>query len=373
MPPRKRRRLITVVEIDDSTPTAPAASPAAAAAAAGDAGGGQQAEVFVRATLAAGPLLRWRLGLLAEAKLPVTETQIEGQGAGRPAAEHPSSGRTQLSVGPIRLQRGGARSLAAVSLLWCFACLSASEDEEPEINTIEAEGALALLREEIEASGKGTTVEREQRRQVLRDSVAAIHQFCISGAADSTAVAVALSEGHRHVHLSNAPVLSPKECKAAVVAAEAHAAQHRGWSTGRHAAHPTHDLPIHTLGTAGAIIVSAIEGRLLPELAARFGLDLRLLQTQDLFVAKYSVVAGGLPSLEAHVDGSEFAFVLALNRRTEYAGGGTQFLELEGTPVFRPKRGCATLFSGKNRHCGVAITSGTRYVLAGFVSVGVSQ
>jgi hypothetical protein len=63
----------------------------------------------------------------------------------------------------------------------------------------------------------------------------------------------------------------------------------------------------------------------------------------------------------------------ALNKRTEYKGGGTQFLELENTPTFRPKRGFATLFSGKNRHCGVAITSGTRYVLAGFVQYGEEQ
>jgi hypothetical protein len=32
--------------------------------------------------------------------------------------------------------------------------------------------------------------------------------------------------------------------------------------------------------------------------------------------------------------------------------------ELEGAPVFRPKVGRATMFSGKNRHCGVAITAG---------------
>jgi hypothetical protein len=319
--------------------------------------------------------MQWRLGLLAEAKIRVVEVQVGGQATGCHASEHPPSQATQLSVGPILLQRGGACSLSAVSLLWCFACLSADKDGEPAIYEEEVEEALALLREEIEAcsSNGTTTVEREQRRQVLGNAVTAIHQFCRSGAALSTAAARPLSEGHRQVHLSNTPVLSAKECKAAVDAAEAHAAQHRGWSTGRHAAYPSCDLPIYVLGTAGTNIVSAVDTRLLPELASRFGLDLGLLQIQDLFVAKYSVAAGGLPSLEAHVDGSEFSFVLALNKRIAYAGGGTQFLELEGTPVFRPRRGCATLFSGKNRHCGVAITSGTRYVLAGFVQCCVEE
>ena len=33
-------------------------------------------------------------------------------------------------------------------------------------------------------------------------------------------------------------------------------------------------------------------------------------------------------------------------------------------------RGHATLFSGKNRHCGLAISSGVRYVLADFLAFG---
>ena len=302
---RKRRRLITVEEIDDSAPAA-AAAPAGDAASDSEEGGQQQAEVFVKTTLAPGLLLQWRLGLLAEAKVSVTQTQ---QGKNK------KNETQELCAGPIVLHaRGGACSLAAVSLLWCFACLSANEDEEPEINTEEAEGALALLRAEIEAPGKGSAAETEQRRRVLRDSVTAIHQFCASGvaanAAKPGAAAQPLSKVHRRVHLSKTAVLSPEECQAAVDAAEAHAAQHRGWTTGRHAAYPTHDLPVFTLGKAGSIIVSAVEGRLLPELAERFGLDLGLLQIQDLFVAKYSAAKGGLAALEAHVDGSEFSFVL---------------------------------------------------------------
>jgi hypothetical protein len=32
-----------------------------------------------------------------------------------------------------------------------------------------------------------------------------------------------------------------------------------------------------------------------------------------------------------------------------------------------PSVGTATMFSGKNRHCGVPVTAGVRYVLAGFL------
>ena len=52
-----------------------------------------------------------------------------------------------------------------------------------------------------------------------------------------------------------------------------------------------------------------------------------------------------------------------------FEGGGTQFVEIEGAPIFRPAVGAALLFSGNNRHRGVATTDGVRYILAGFVDV----
>ena len=52
-----------------------------------------------------------------------------------------------------------------------------------------------------------------------------------------------------------------------------------------------------------------------------------------------------------------------------FEGGGTQFVELEGAPIYRPAVGAALLFSGKNRHRGIATTEGVRYILAGFVDV----
>ena len=64
---------------------------------------------------------------------------------------------------------------------------------------------------------------------------------------------------------------------------------------------------------------------------------------------------------------SPFAFVVPLNDGFE--GGGTQFVELEGAPIFQPAVGAALLFSGKNRHRGIATTEGVRYILAGFVDV----
>ena len=55
--------------------------------------------------------------------------------------------------------------------------------------------------------------------------------------------------------------------------------------------------------------------------------------------------------------------------RAGFEGGGTQFVDIEGAPIFRPAVGAALLFSGKNRHRGVATTKGVRYILAGLIDV----
>lgn len=91
--------------------------------------------------------------------------------------------------------------------------------------------------------------------------------------------------------------------------------------TDRHVAYPTHDLPLDTLGAAGELVAAAVEERLLPELAARFGLVRGRLSTKEIFLAKYSAVKGGLAALEEHEDGSDFSFVLALNDEAAYSGG----------------------------------------------------
>jgi hypothetical protein len=216
------------------------------------------------------------------------------------------------------------------------------------------------------ASGGGGGVER-----LLRDACTAIEELACAAAP--------LSDLHRKIYLSGGQILTTNECEAAVRAAEDHAAMH-GWATARHAAYPTHDLPIEALAKGDArpkaesrvitdCVSTAIEEKLIPQMAERFELQADALSVLDLFIARYSVEPGGLAALEPHEDGSEFSFVLALNDLTEYEGGGTQFLATGEVPhpVFRPEKGFATMFSGKNRHCGLPITAGVRFILAGFL------
>ena len=181
-----------------------------------------------------------------------------------------------------------------------------------------------------------------------------------------SAINKGMTDTQKKVYLTSHPVLAGSECVDVVEAAENFALQNGGWTTNRHAAHPTYDLPVSDLGAVGIKMAQSIEARLVPELAQRFHLNVDRLSIQDLFVAKYSAAAEAQAGLNAHADGSEYSFVLALNNISAYRGGGTLFMR-KPKQLFRPTVGYATLFCGKNRHAGIAVTTGKRYILAGFL------
>jgi hypothetical protein len=101
-------------------------------------------------------------------------------------------------------------------------------------------------------------------------------------------------------------------------------------------------------------------------MAQFFNLNEDDLNCAELFVAKYEFKEGKQAKLDAHVDGTPYSFVVALNDpSSQFTGGGTRFTESDCT--YRPdKVGTAVIFSGKNEHEGVAVTSGVRYILTGF-------
>ena len=97
-----------------------------------------------------------------------------------------------------------------------------------------------------------------------------------------------LTPRDRAVH-TVATILSGEQCREVIKAAEEHAAAHVGWTSHRHAAHPTTDIPVGDIvaldwlfGTFGPLRAS-----LLPAVAGHYGLEASLLEIEDLFVAKY--------------------------------------------------------------------------------------
>jgi hypothetical protein len=232
------------------------------------------------------------------------------------------------------------------------------------------------------------------------------------------------------VHLTKG-VLSGSDCARVVALAEAHAAAHGGWRSDRHTMYRTTDVDVRDVPSLLTLLNDRLRARIMPTVAARFGVAPTDLMLEDLFVAKYSVPAGALragasagggrgappgagrggggggvgreakrrrldgggaaaaaagegggerkasggaqrhqAALAPHRDDSELSFVLLLNDAADFEGGGTAFLEWTPPFVAAPReRGTMASFCGLQRHAGRAIRSGTRYILAGFVRV----
>lgn len=137
------------------------------------------------------------------------------------------------------------------------------------------------------------------------------------------------------------------------------------WTTDRHKLFPTTDCEVHSLPWLEAEMAAELRGRLLPAIATLFEVDEAALFVRDQFVVKYSSAMGQQRGLSSHYDESCFSFVMQLNDPADFAGGGTLFAH--APEVIRVAQGETLLFCGYNYHTGVEVTSGTRYILTGFV------
>lgn len=92
-----------------------------------------------------------------------------------------------------------------------------------------------------------------------------------------------------------------------------------------------------------------------------------VLDVREPHVVKYDTTTMERQQLAMHTDKSEWTFLIALSegRGQNYGGGGT-FFQASNTTVHL-QMGQMLIFRGKLRHCGVRISSGTRYLLAGFL------
>ena len=230
---------------------------------------------------------------------------------------------------------------AVPPLLYAFACAAADAGEDPVVTFDEAEDCLAFLR--------AVAQRRPGAAAAAAQTIAAVER--------SISDSAPLPDEHRAVH-ETPVVFLPAECSKIIEYAEAHGLE-RG---ARHAAHATTDVSCFDVPQLQWVAAACSE-RVVRRLAEAFDAPAWDFELADLFVARYA--ADGQRALEEHEDGSPFAFVVPLNKNFE--GGGTQFVDLEGAPIFRPAVGAALLFSGKNRHRGVETTRGVRYILAGFV------
>lgn len=181
----------------------------------------------------------------------------------------------------------------------------------------------------------------------------------------STKTLIPFNTGHL-LHETIAPIFSREECQRIVDEAEAIASR-IAWTTNRHGNYPTTDLPLVELPETLAFLQVALEERIYPALRSQFGSflpDPSKLRVADGFVVKYDASAGQ-NELKPHRDGSLLSFNIALNKSTEYEGGGTWFASLD--QAIKLEQGHMVSHASGLLHGGHGITTGTRYILVSFV------
>lgn len=143
--------------------------------------------------------------------------------------------------------------------------------------------------------------------------------------------------------------------------AEDHAASIGGWTTARHYAVPTTDVPLHTIPVLLRWFNVFLRDKLRPLLQAQYGPDMEF-RCNDSFVVRYDADKGQR-HLPLHVDQSTHSVTLALNGEDDFDGGGTYFPSLGG--AFLAPTGHAFSFEGgRTPHQGDPVTRGVRYIIA---------
>ncbi|KAI9323365.1 hypothetical protein BX666DRAFT_1886116 [Dichotomocladium elegans] len=157
-------------------------------------------------------------------------------------------------------------------------------------------------------------------------------------------------------------LLTIAECDAVMAALSDTHNDHSSWTTDRHSAFPTTDIPI--INTPFAYLADVIRSRLFSRLGAHFGFDgERDLAFRDIFIVKYR--ADAQSGLRSHTDGCLISFNVLLNSPAEFEGGGTWFASTN--TVVTIGQGDCVFHDARIMHKGVDIVRGERFILVGFI------
>ncbi|OMJ16868.1 Procollagen-lysine,2-oxoglutarate 5-dioxygenase 2 [Smittium culicis] len=137
-----------------------------------------------------------------------------------------------------------------------------------------------------------------------------------------------------------------------------------GWYSSRHSVFQTVDFPVDKLSPqVQNLIHSKLDSFVKTIISDKTGISPDFLIYRDLFIVKYS--ADSQKGLRLHSDGCLVSFNILLNSSEDFVGGGTYFEKFDS--VFQGKQGFALIHDSTLMHSGVEISSGSRYILVGFV------
>lgn len=197
---------------------------------------------------------------------------------------------------------------------------------------------------------------------------AGVHKFQVKEGLYAT-----LIPSKAFVTKEDSPIISHDECSRAITWAEATAkVRPGGWTTSRHYAVPTTDMPLHDIPPLLDWFNGVLENRLRPLLAMQFGEEEVGNNGSDVFIHDAFIVrydaSGGQKHLPLHRDQSTHSFTIALNSMSEYDGGGT-FIDSLKKAVLVSKGGALSFRGDQLLHGGDPVVGGRRYIIVAFCYV----
>lgn len=157
-------------------------------------------------------------------------------------------------------------------------------------------------------------------------------------------------------------VVSSSTCRQLIALAQEYASKKGGWTTSRHYAVPTNDIPIHQAPRLLDWFVPWFHNDVIPLLQDQFQTNQHF-YVHDAFLVRYTACSSS-HFLPLHYDESTHSLILALN--SDFEGGGTYFYSLDHAST--PSSGSLASFRGNQLlHGGNVVTKGERFILAIFL------
>ena len=177
------------------------------------------------------------------------------------------------------------------------------------------------------------------------------------------------------VAASPTPLFTPEECQDCIDKAEAHFAStsNGAWSTLPSGQYDVAGFWIRDVPQVHHWFLEMLQRRLFPLLVQTFPHfcdSVEDLVVDNAYVFKYTPETGR--RTDVHTDSGCLSFTISLNSNNDYQGGGTWFEGLQSSDnnnnnnVIEMNVGECTVRPGGVRHCGHAVTQGTRYIIGGF-------
>jgi tetratricopeptide (TPR) repeat protein len=191
------------------------------------------------------------------------------------------------------------------------------------------------------------------------------------------------------LYVTDPPLLSKQECAEVIAAAESHfsSTNQGAWTRQRSGQYEVSGFDIHEIPAVKEWFLRTAQTKLLPLLQRTFpdfcGPYATDICIDNAYLFKYTPETGR--RTDVHTDSGCLSFTIALSSFSDYDGGGTWFQGLdtshddggaestgsivslnENGAVLNMDVGQITIRPGGVKHCGYAVTRGTRYVIGGF-------